>query len=73
MINMQTSEPNLFVTSLPTTRNMHRQGPRIKGKRKPMKSKPVIRVGGRKVSAALKNNTRYRFAVEVSHIGDINQ
>ena len=70
---MQTSEPNLFVTSLPTTRNMHRQGPRIKGKRKPMKSKPVIRVGGRKVSAALKNNTRYRFAVEVSHIGDINQ
>ena len=70
---MQTSEPNLFVTSLPTTRNMHRQGPRIKGKRKPMKSKPVIKVGGRKVSAALKNNTRYRFAVEVSHIGDTNQ
>jgi hypothetical protein len=49
---------------------MHRQGPRIKGKRKPMKSKPVIRVGGRKVSAALKNNTRYRFPVEVSHIED---
>ena len=68
---MQTSEPNLFVTSLPTTRNMHRQG--YKGKRKPMKSKPVIKVGGRKVSAALKNNTRYRFAVEVSHIGDTNQ
>jgi len=67
------SEPNLFVTSLPTTRNMHRQGPRIKGKRKPMKSKPVIRVGGRKVSAALKNNTRYAFPVEVSHIGDTNQ
>ena len=65
------SEPNLFVTSLPTTRNMHRQG--HKGKRKPMKSKPVIRVGGRKVSAALKNNTRYRFAVEISHIGDTNQ
>ena len=67
------SEPNLFVTTLHKGLGMHRKSPRIKGKRKPMKSKPVIRVGGRKVSAALKNNTRYRFAVEVSHIGDINQ
>ena len=70
---MQTSEPNLFVTSLPTTRNMHRQGPRIKGKRKPMKSKPVIRVGGRKVSAAPRNKTKYRFPVEVSYVGDTNR
>jgi hypothetical protein len=38
-----------------------------------MKSKPVIRVGGRKISAALKNNTRYKFPVEISHIGDTNQ
>jgi hypothetical protein len=67
------SEPNLFVTNLPTTRNMHRQGPKIKGKRKPMKSKPVIKVGGRKISAAFKNNTKYRFPVEVSYIKDTNQ
>jgi len=67
------SEPNLFVTCLPTTRNMHRQGPRIKGKRKPMKSKPVIKVGGRRISAAPKNKTNYRFPVEVSYVGDTNR
>ncbi len=67
------SEPNLFVTSLPTTRNMYRQSPRIKGKRKPMKSKPVIRVGGRRVSAAPKNKTKYRFPVKVSYVEDTNR
>ena len=67
------SEPNLFVTTLPTTRNLHRQGPKIKGKRKPMKSKPVVRVGGRKVSAAIKDKTRYNFPVEISHVEDINR
>jgi hypothetical protein len=67
------SEPNLFVTNLPTTRNMHRQGPKIKGKRKPMKSKPVVKVGGRRVSAAIKNTTKYNFPVEISHVKDVNQ
>lgn len=67
------SETNLFVTTLPTTRNLHRQGPKIKGKRKPMKSKPVVRVGGRKVSAAIQNKTKYKFPVEISHVEDNNQ
>jgi hypothetical protein len=67
------SEPNLFVTTLPTTRNMHRQGRKIKGKRKPPKSKPVVRVGGRRVSAAIVNKTKYVFPVEVSHVKDANQ
>lgn len=67
------SEPNLFVTTLPTTRNMHRQGPKIKGKRKPMKSKPVVRVGGRRVSAAIVNKTKYVFPVEISHVNSTNQ
>lgn len=66
------SEPNLFVTSLHKGLGMHRKGPRIKGKRKPMKSKPVIRVGGRKVSAAPKNTTRYSFPVEISYVKDDN-
>lgn len=61
------TEPNLFVTTLSTTRNMHRQGKKVKGKRKPMKSKPVIKVGGRRVSAAPKNKTKYSFPVEVSY------
>lgn len=66
-------EPNLFVTTLSTTRGIHRQGPKIKGKRKPMKSKPVVRVGGRKVSAAIQNKTKYVFPVEISHVKDTNQ
>ena len=73
MVGFGVSEPNLFVTTLPTTRNMHRQGRKIKGKRKPMKSKPVVRVGGRRVSAAIVNKTKYVFPVEVSHVRDINQ
>jgi hypothetical protein len=64
---MTNSEPNLFVTQLSTTRKMHRQGNKIKGKRKPMKSKPVIRVGGRRMSAAIQDKTKYSFPVEVSH------
>jgi hypothetical protein len=52
---------------------MYRQGPRIKGKRKPMKSRPVVKVGGRRVSAAPKNKTKYRFPVEVSYVGDTNR
>jgi hypothetical protein len=67
------SEPNLFVTTLHKGLGMHRKSPRIKGKRKPMKSKPVIRVGGRKVSAAPRNKTKYRFPVEVSYVGDTNR
>ena len=67
------SEPNLFVTTLHSGLGMHRKGPRIKGKRKPMKSKPVVRVGGRKISAAPRNTTKYRFPVEVSNINDTNQ
>ncbi len=67
------SEPNLFVTTLPTTRNMHRQGPKIKGKRKPMKSKPVVRVGGRRVSAAIQNKTKYVFPVEISYVKGADQ
>ncbi len=67
------SEPNLFVTTLHKGLGMHRKSPRIKGKRKPMKSKPVIRVGGRKVSAAPRNKTKYRFPVEISYVGDTNR
>jgi hypothetical protein len=69
---MKSPEPNLFVTQLSTTRNMHRQGKKIKGRRKPMKSKPVMKVGGRRISAAIKNKTRYVFPVEVSHVKDSN-
>jgi hypothetical protein len=67
---MTNTEPNLFVTQLSTTRNMHRQGRKIKGKRKPMKSKPVMKVGGRRISAAIQNKTKYVFPVEVSNIND---
>jgi hypothetical protein len=49
---------------------MHRQGRKIKGKRKPMKSKPVMKVGGRRISAAIQNKTKYVFPVEVSNIND---
>jgi hypothetical protein len=52
---------------------MHRQGRKIKGKRKPMKSKPVVRVGGRRVSAAIVHKTKYVFPVEVSYVKDANQ
>jgi hypothetical protein len=38
-----------------------------------MKSKPVVRVGGRKVSAAIQNKTKYKFPVEISHVEDNNQ
>ena len=64
------SEPNLFVTTLHKGLGMHRKGPKIKGKRKPMKSKPVMRVGGRKISAAIQNKTKYVFPVEISNIND---
>ncbi len=73
MVGFGVSEPNLFVTTLPTTRNMHRQGPKIKGKRKPMKSKPVVRVGGRRVSAAIQNKTKYVFPVEISYVKGADQ
>lgn len=43
-----------------------------KNYRKPMKSKPVVRVGGRKVSAAPRNTTRYIFPVEISYVKDDN-
>ena len=47
---------------------------KVKGqKRKPPKSKPVMKVGGRKVSAAIKDKTRYNFPVEISHVEDINR
>jgi hypothetical protein len=64
------SEPNLFVTTLHKGLGMHRKGPKIKGKRKPMKSKPVMRVGGRRISAAIQNKTKYVFPVEISNIND---
>jgi hypothetical protein len=40
---------------------------KIKGYRKRRKSKPVIRVGGRKVSAAPTKQTKYKFPVEVRY------
>ena len=46
---------------------------KMKNYRKPMKSKPVVRVGGRKVSAAIQNKTKYKFPVEISHVEDNNQ
>jgi hypothetical protein len=64
------SEPNLFVTNLHKGLGMHRKSPKIKGKRKPMKSKPVMKVGGRRISAAIQNKTKYVFPVEVSNIND---
>lgn len=62
-------EPNLFSKG-------NRGGSRgkVKGRRrKPPKSKPVMKVGGRKVSAAIQNKTRYVFPVEVSYVKDDNQ
>jgi hypothetical protein len=41
---------------------------KIKGYRKPRKSKPVMRVGGRKVSAAPTNQAKYDFPVERRYI-----
>jgi hypothetical protein len=32
-----------------------------------------MKVGGRKVSAAIVDKTKYKFPVEVSHIKDTNQ
>jgi hypothetical protein len=46
---------------------------KMKNYRKPRKSKPVVRVGGRKVSAAIKDKTRYNFPVEISHVEDVNR
>jgi hypothetical protein len=44
-----------------------------KNYRKPMKSKPVVRVGGRRISAASPNKTKYVFPVEISYTKDTNQ
>jgi hypothetical protein len=62
-------EPNLFSKG---TRGGSRG--KVKGRRrKPPKSKPVMKVGGRKVSAAIVNKNKYVFPVEISHISDSNQ
>lgn len=62
-------EPNLFSKG---TRGGSRG--KIKGRRrKPPKSKAVMRVGGRKVSAAIVDKTKYVFPVEVSYVKDANQ
>jgi hypothetical protein len=46
---------------------------KMKNYRKPRKSKPVVRVGGRKVSAAIQDKTKYNFPVEISHVEDVNR
>jgi hypothetical protein len=38
-----------------------------------MKSKPFVRVGGRRVSAAIQNKTKYVFPVEISYVKDAKQ
>lgn len=40
---------------------------KIKGYRKPRKSKPVMKVGGRRISAAPISKHSYKFPVEVSY------
>jgi hypothetical protein len=66
----QLSEPNLFVHDF--KKRKETKGKR-KNYRKPMKSKPVVRVGGRRVSAAIVDKTKYVFPVEISHVNSTNQ
>jgi hypothetical protein len=57
------NEPSLFGVGKP-------MGKKVKGKRKPIKANVVMRVGGRKVSAAPKNKTKYKFPVIVTAISE---
>lgn len=43
---------------------------KVKGKRGKLKSKTTMRVGGRRVSAAPVNKTKYDFPVEITYIAD---
>lgn len=54
---------NLFVHDFKPRRETKGK---IKGYRKPRKSKPVMKVGGRRISAAPVDKNNYRFPVEVS-------
>lgn len=59
-------EPNLFYKS-PRGGSKGKVKGRKRGK---IKSKTTMRVGGRKVSAAIKNTTRYKFPVIVTTISE---
>ena len=55
---------NLFVHDFKPRRETKGK---IKGYRKPRKSKPVMKVGGRRISAAPVDKHNYKFPVEVSY------
>lgn len=55
---------NLFVHDF-KKRNESRG--KVKGRRKPPKSKTTMRVGGRRISAAPKDKTNYKFPVIISY------
>ena len=58
--------PNLFYRP---SRNQSKG--KVKGKKRgKIKSKTTLRVGGRRVSAAIKNTTRYKFPVIVTTISE---
>ena len=61
-------EPNLFAHDFKSRRGT--KGKVVGRKRGKIKSKTTMRVGGRNVSAAPKNNIRYKFPVIVTSISE---
>lgn len=60
------TEPSLFGVG-------KTMGKKIKGKRKPVKANVVMRVGGRRTSAAPRNKTKYNFPVIITKINEDNK